>query len=170
MKKLILAVFAVTGCAHQAAVAKVEPAVTPPADTEVVKLTQTTPAPTQPLADDGTRALTDALKGGVIHFEFDAAELKPESLDTLQKVGSVLKAHSNLKLSVQGNCDERGTTEYNLALGQRRAAAARTYLINFGVQPTQVDDISYGSERPVDPAHTEAAWASNRRDDLRPAN
>jgi peptidoglycan-associated lipoprotein len=165
MRKYAMAMLVLAGCAHQAKVTQAEPAVDPSG----VKLTQQVPA-VQPASDDGSKALAEALRGGVIHFDFDAAQLKGETLDTLRQVGAVMKAHPNLKLSVEGNCDERGTTEYNLALGQRRAASARKYLVDLGVLPAQVDDVSYGAERPVDPAHTEAAWATNRRDDLRPAN
>ena len=167
MKKALIAVLVMAGCAHQAKVTQAEQPVSDPSG---VKLTPQAPAPQAQAADDGSQALQAALKGGVIHFDFDAAALKGETLDTLRAVGAVLKAHPNLKLNVEGNCDERGTTEYNLALGERRAASARSYLLELGVQPGQVDDVSYGAERPADPGHNEAAWATNRRDDLRPAN
>jgi len=84
-------------------------------------------------------------------------------LDTL--VG-LLKANPGLKVQVAGNCDERGTTEYNLALGDRRAKVARDYCVDKGIDAQRVSTVSYGEEKPVDPAGTEEAWAKNRRDDF----
>ena len=73
------------------------------------------------------------------------------------------KANPGKKMRVEGNCDERGTVEYNLALGQKRADAAKAYIVNLGVDGKALETVSYGKERPVDPAHNEAAWAKNRR-------
>ena len=81
-------------------------------------------------------------------------------------VADYLKANSGKAVRVEGNCDERGTEEYNRSLGERRALAVREELIRLGIDPTRVDTISYGKDRPVDPGHDEAAWKKNRRDDF----
>ena len=78
----------------------------------------------------------------------------------------VLKENSTVQIRIEGNCDERGTVEYNLALGERRASAARDYLINLGVDSDRISIISYGKERPKYPEHNEGAWSKNRRDDF----
>jgi peptidoglycan-associated lipoprotein len=106
------------------------------------------------------------LKAAVVHFDFDKAVLKPGGEEKLQQLADVLQRHPELAIQIQGNCDERGTEEYNLHLGQRRAFAAKQYLVNLGIDPNRVDTISYGFERPVDPGHNEKAWAANRRDDF----
>ncbi|HEV8674047.1 MAG TPA: OmpA family protein [Methylomirabilota bacterium] len=98
-----------------------------------------------------------------LHFEFDRWELTPEARRTLEDVGSALKAYPSLTLLIEGHADERGTVEYNLALGARRAQAAKDYLVGLGIEPGRLDTISYGEERPLDPAHNEVAWALNRR-------
>ncbi len=89
-------------------------------------------------------------------------------MKSLQQVAKVMRAHPSLKLRIAGNCDERGTEEYNLMLGQRRAEVARRYLSDLGVREPQLDTISYGDERPAAEAHTPEAWAKNRRDELSP--
>jgi len=78
----------------------------------------------------------------------------------------VLAAHPRLEIRITGNCDERGSTEYNLALGERRAASAKRYLLAHGVAAARVEIVSYGKEHPLDPGHDEGAWAKNRRDDF----
>lgn len=158
---LVVPIIAAVGCAHQQpVVANTEAESAPPAP--VVKVA---PAAT-PALPTGTEDLEAAVRAATIRFDFDAATLKPESQDALQKIGSVLKKHPNLKVRVEGNCDERGTTEYNMMLGSRRAGAARKYLTDLGVSVAQVDDVSYGSEKPVDPGHNEEAWEKNRRDEV----
>jgi len=98
----------------------------------------------------------------MIHFDFDQADIKPEDQASLDQKAALLKANPQLTIQIAGNCDNRGSVEYNLALGNRRAAAAQRYLINKGVPASQITIVSYGEERPVDPANTEAAWAMNR--------
>jgi len=99
----------------------------------------------------------------MIHFDFDSAELKPEAKEILKKKAEWLLKHPEFSVRIEGHCDERGTEEYNLALGQRRADAAARYLIQLGVSPDRICTISYGEERPIDPRHCEEAWAKNRR-------
>lgn len=99
-----------------------------------------------------------------IYFDFDRFNLRPEARKTLAEKASFLKAHPGLKVRIEGNCDERGTREYNLALGERRAKAAMDYLVFLGISPERISTISYGEERPIDPRHCEEAWSKNRRD------
>ncbi|HUH66608.1 MAG TPA: peptidoglycan-associated lipoprotein Pal [Syntrophales bacterium] len=99
-----------------------------------------------------------------IHFAFDRYDLRPDEREILSLHAKWLKAHREYVVRIEGNCDERGTVEYNMALGQRRADSAAKYLINLGVDKKRITTISYGKERPLDPGHNEEAWAKNRRD------
>jgi peptidoglycan-associated lipoprotein len=99
-----------------------------------------------------------------IFFDFDKSALKMESQALLKKKGEWLKATANAKLTIEGNTDERGTAEYNMALGERRAQAAKKFLVDLGIDAKRITTISFGKERPIDPAHNEAAWAKNRND------
>jgi peptidoglycan-associated lipoprotein len=99
-----------------------------------------------------------------IHFDFDKFNLKPEARGILNKQAAWLIKHPTASVLIEGNCDERGTEEYNLALGQRRADAAKKYFVEFGIDKTKIKTISYGKDRPLDSGHNEEAWAKNRRD------
>jgi peptidoglycan-associated lipoprotein len=101
--------------------------------------------------------------GDTVYFSFDSPNLDDASRGVLQKQAAWLQRYRNVTLQVQGNCDERGTREYNLALGARRAASVREYLVSLGVAASRVDTISYGKERPVCAESSEACWAQNRR-------
>ena len=103
-----------------------------------------------------------------IYFDFDRSELKPEGTQFLEKLGAVLASHPELKVRIEGNCDERGTGEYNIALGQRRADAAKRYLVRIGAREEQILAVSYGETRPRAQGHDEDAWRENRRDDFIP--
>jgi peptidoglycan-associated lipoprotein len=98
-----------------------------------------------------------------IFFEFDSAVLLAEAQTILRKKAEWLINNPEATATIEGHCDERGTNEYNLALGERRAESAKTFLTDLGVKGSQLSCISYGEERPVDPAHNEEAWAKNRR-------
>jgi peptidoglycan-associated lipoprotein len=98
-----------------------------------------------------------------IYFDFDSSDISEASRATLKKSHALLTKNSGVKVQVEGHCDERGSDEYNLALGDRRAKAAMNYLVTLGVKPARLSAISYGKEKPVDPGHTEEAWAKNRR-------
>ena len=98
-----------------------------------------------------------------IYFDFDRSELKPEAQANLRKKAEWLRANPMHSVLIAGHCDERGTSEYNLALGERRANSAREYIISLGVSRDRIETISYGEEKPVDPGHNEEAWAKNRR-------
>jgi peptidoglycan-associated lipoprotein len=98
-----------------------------------------------------------------IHFEYDKSRLLPEAKEILTHKAGWLEAHPDVSVIIEGHCDERGTNEYNMALGDRRAGSAKSFLIDMGITPERLTTISYGEERPVDPEHNEEAWAKNRR-------
>lgn len=98
-----------------------------------------------------------------IYFAFDQYDLSDEARRILTESAKIALAHPNLKIQIEGHCDERGSSEYNLALGERRAVSAKLYLIRLGVKGGQLSTISYGEEMPANPGHTEEAWAKNRR-------
>jgi len=101
--------------------------------------------------------------GDRIFFDFDKFDVKPEARETLKKQATWLQKFPAVTVTIEGHCDERGTREYNLALGERRAQAMKDFLISLGVDPARVATISYGKERPAALGHTEAAWSQNRR-------
>ena len=107
-----------------------------------------------------------ALKTDTVYFDFDSSVLKAAERPKVSAVADYLKANSAAAVKVEGNCDERGTEEYNRSLGERRALAVREELIRLGVDPTRADTISYGKDKPAIPGHDESAWKQNRRDDF----
>jgi peptidoglycan-associated lipoprotein len=109
-----------------------------------------------------------ALVLGDINFDFDRYAIRAGDAEILKKNLEWFKANSGQKVRIEGNCDERGTVEYNLALGQKRADAAKNFLVGLGVNASGLDTISYGKERPVCMEHNEACWAQNRRDHFEP--
>lgn len=130
-------------------------------ETEVVtpqKVEQTKPQGPVP----GSQADLEQNVGNVVYFGYDQYSLSDQARATLARQAAFLKEYPEAQIRVGGNCDERGTREYNLALGARRANAAKAYLASLGVDPSRVTTISYGKERPTDPASNEAAWAKNR--------
>ena len=98
-----------------------------------------------------------------IYFEFDSSALLTPAQDTLTRKAEYLRDNPDLRVIIEGHCDERGTDEYNLALGDRRANSAKSFLVDLGISPSRLITISYGEERPLDPRHNEEAWAKNRR-------
>jgi len=98
-----------------------------------------------------------------VYYAFDSFELSSDATKTLQDNADWIKANKGLVITVEGHCDERGTVEYNLALGERRAEVAKNYLVSLGVKGGRLKTISYGKSKPADPGHTEEAWAKNRR-------
>ena len=105
----------------------------------------------------------EALKFENIHFDFDSSAIRADAKPILQAVAAHMKKNRDAKIQIEGHCDERGTPEYNVALGDRRAHAARKYLVGLGVEPGRISTISYGEERALDSGHDEGAWAKNRR-------
>jgi peptidoglycan-associated lipoprotein len=102
-----------------------------------------------------------------IYFDFDKSDIKPEARVILDKKADWLRSNASYRVSIEGHCDERGTNEYNLALGERRAKAAVKYLLAQGVAADRLSTISYGEERPACREKTESCWAKNRRDEFK---
>jgi peptidoglycan-associated lipoprotein len=98
-----------------------------------------------------------------IHFDFDKYDIRPGDTEILKENAALLIKHPNVKIQIEGHCDERGTIEYNLALGERRANSTKRYLISIGISTDRISTISYGEEKPLDPGHNEEAWTKNRR-------
>jgi len=158
--KLLLAaaLIAMAGCAKKKpADLPPPPPTTAPAETPAAPPAETGPTPGS-RADFLARVGTDT-----IYFATDAHDLDAEDEATLAKQAAWLQQYANVNVTVEGHCDERGTREYNLALGDRRANAAKNYLVNHGVAASRVSVISYGKERPIAMGSDEAAWAQNRR-------
>ncbi|HEK85049.1 MAG: peptidoglycan-associated lipoprotein Pal [Candidatus Saccharicenans sp.] len=99
----------------------------------------------------------------MIFFDYDKYNIRPDAVPVLETNAQWLKAHPTVKILIEGHCDERGTEEYNLALGERRAKATMEYLVSLGIPAERMKIISYGKSQPLDPGHDEAAWAKNRR-------
>jgi peptidoglycan-associated lipoprotein len=133
--------------------------VAPEQKEQVVVKREEAPAPAAPVM--AAPELAD------IHFDYDKYNIRPGDADILKKNYGTMSSNSG-KVRIEGNCDERGTVEYNLALGQKRADAAKAYLVNLGVDGKRIETVSYGKEKPVDPGHNEEAWAKNRRDHFTP--
>lgn len=118
-------------------------------------------------AEPGERALRAArFEGESIYFDFDKSFIKPEYRSVLEEKAQFLKDYPDIRVRIEGNCDERGTNEYNLALGERRSNSAKSFLTSLGVSADRIEMISYGEERPLFLEHNEEAWAQNRRDDF----
>lgn len=113
--------------------------------------------------DVAAQTITD----GIVYFDFDKYDVKPEYREMLRQKAELMRQYPSIRVRIEGNCDERGTQEYNLALGERRARAAYEYMVMLGVNPNQLEMISYGKERPAVQGSGEQAWALNRRDDFR---
>jgi peptidoglycan-associated lipoprotein len=103
---------------------------------------------------------------GTVLFDFNVYDVKQEGRDLLTEIATCLRANPDSKIMIAGNTDERGTVEYNLALGEKRAKAVSQYLQNSGINDSRMHVVSYGKEKPVDPEHNEEAWAKNRRTDI----
>jgi peptidoglycan-associated lipoprotein len=111
---------------------------------------------------EGSRTSTGLLP---VYFDFDKSVIRPDQVERAEANAAFMKNNA-YKVQIEGNCDERGTNEYNMALGERRAMSAKKYLVNLGVDPNRLNTISYGEERPVNFGHDELSWSQNRRDDF----
>jgi peptidoglycan-associated lipoprotein len=116
-----------------------------------------------PGSRDGTAEHFQAQVGDRVFFGFDRFDLTPEARDVLERQSEWLKRFPDITITVAGHTDERGTREYNLALGDRRANSVKNYLVALGVEPNRIRTVSYGKEQPVDPRSAESAWSKNRR-------
>jgi peptidoglycan-associated lipoprotein len=152
----LAAAIAVGGCSKKQAAPPA--AAPPPAEQPATPPPSETPAEV-PQPETAPVAITwqDAF------FDYDSADLRDEARAALDADARLLRDHPEARLVVEGHCDERGTSEYNLALGERRAGAARDYLVAAGIDAGRLEIVSFGKERPFDPGHDEAAWAQNRR-------
>ena len=152
------------------------PAPTPSAPPAVEKAPETPPQPVeeatpvpQPTVEEDTiggRSLDDLNRDSPLKpafFGLDSADLDSDGQATVRANAELLKKYPSWKITIEGHCDERGTAEYNLALGERRAVAVQTYLVSLGISPDRLRTVSYGKEFPFDPAHNEDAWSKNRR-------
>jgi len=120
-------------------------------------------------AEAQARAKAEAvqeLTNVTIHFPFNSYELSDEARSVLAQKATILRKFDGVNVVIEGHCDERGTEEYNLALGERRARAAYEHMVILGVEPERMKIVSFGEEYPVDPGHNETAWAKNRRDEF----
>jgi peptidoglycan-associated lipoprotein len=159
--------FALAGCGCFQQAVRGEQA--PPASPEQKAMTapeqkqEMAVTPPGPAAAPGVEPAAAVAELSDIHFDFDKYDIRPGDGDILKKNYDWFSANAG-KVRIEGNCDERGTVEYNLVLGQKRADAAKSYLVNLGVDGKRLDTVSYGKERPLDPGHSEAAWEKNRRD------
>jgi peptidoglycan-associated lipoprotein len=162
------------------------PVARPLAATSPAPVVRTAPAPAAPSAAAVKPAPTDTVAavarppyldpkseiatGRSVYFDFDAALVKPEFSGLVERHGKYLMSNPKLAIKIEGNTDERGSAEYNLALGQKRAEALRQALKIYGVKDTQMEAVSWGSEKPKAADHDESAWAQNRRADLQYPN
>jgi peptidoglycan-associated lipoprotein len=162
---LVPGLMLMTSCAQQSAVDQdTTQKAEPPKDTSE----PTTGTDMQAEADK--RAAEQAMNQFInehVYFDFDSAALSALAQATLKNKAAWLKANPDAMVIIEGNCDERGTNEYNLALGERRALSAQAYLVDLGISASRLSTISYGEERPLDNRHTEEAWAKNRRDQFK---
>jgi peptidoglycan-associated lipoprotein len=138
----------------------------PPTPPEPVA--EPTIVPPEPVRDDAisSASLDDLNKSSPlkpVYFELDMSDLSPVAQKALDENAALLKRYASWAVTVEGHCDERGTAEYNLALGERRAIAARAYLVSLGISADRLRTVSYGKEFPFDPGHDESAFAKNRR-------
>lgn len=165
---LIAATLVFTGCASRKPATDITAGNTPTGTTvSTVGLSEDAALNAQNLAGASAKGVTAANKAflakRVVHFDYDSSELSNEDYQTLQAHAQFLVANANSRVALTGHTDERGTREYNMALGERRAKAVESFLVTNGVNPQQLEAVSYGKEAPVNPGHNEAAWKENRR-------
>ena len=168
---IVVGLFSLWGCPK-----KMEVSSTPESQEGAVTATSTpTAVPTQaaptatPEGRSGEaeeRAATSGTGLKLVYFDFDKSFIRDDARPVMQANAEWLKAHPNVKVRIEGTCDERGAIEYNQALGQRRAASAKKYLIDAGISSSRISLISYGKEKPACTDHSETCWQKNRRDDL----
>jgi len=175
MMSLLLAGLMITGCAKRPATTAASAAAPAPAPSAAAP----TPSPSAPAASAAPAAAAAAAPAQAprpvpkefmavaalkeVYFDFDKYDIRAEDAKTLDANAAWLKSNADNLVLIEGHCDERGTNEYNLALGERRAKATMNYLVSQGIQANRITIISYGEERPVCNEKTEACWAKNRR-------
>ena len=152
----LVALFA-AGCAKKATEAPPTPPPAPPVVQPVTPSTPSTPETPVPVPSMTAGDFTD------VFFELDSYTLRDDAKVALDRAAKLLRDQADVNVTLEGHCDERGTVEYNQALGEKRANAARDYLVNAGVPAARIQSLSYGKERPFAEGHDESAWAQNRR-------
>lgn len=166
---LITGLVAVTGCKKRPLEETSQPS--PPAAPAPAPEPEPTPPPPPPAPkpEPPSRPSLATLNAQLrpIHFDFDKSAIRTDAAATLQANAALMQRYPDLDVLIEGHCDERGTIEYNLALGDRRAATTRESLAAAGVSASRVQLLSYGEERPVNAGHNESAWAKNRRAEFR---
>ena len=169
---LLAASLVMTGCASRKPAADVTTGTNPTSSTSVntTGLSDDAALNAQNLSGASSKGVTEANKAAlakrVVHFDYDSTDLSSTDYQTLQAHAQFLIANANSKIALTGHTDERGTREYNMALGERRAKAVQSYLLTNGVKQTQLEAVSYGKEMPINAGHDEAAWKENRRVEL----
>ena len=170
---LIAVSLVMTGCASRKPATDITTGNTTPTTSTTVNtsgLSEDAALNAQNLVGASSKGVTEANKAflakRVVHFDYDSSDLSNDDYRTLQAHAQFLMANANSKIALTGHTDERGTREYNMALGERRAKAVQSYLITNGVNPGQLEAVSYGKEMPVNLGHNEAAWKENRRVEL----
>ncbi len=159
---MMIVLLAAAGC-QKKTTKGVEPEPAPPA--EKPEVTQ----PSKQVDEESAQQMQESTEPAIplqfqtVYFEFDKYAIPADQRSNLAKNAEVLKAHPDAKILIEGHCDERGTIEYNLSLGEKRANTIKQYLVNYGISPSRLSTISYGEEKPADPDHNEKAWARNRR-------
>ena len=162
---LLMSIFVLWGCPKKAEVTTApEPQkeVAPPAEEPKVEAPKPEAAKEEP--QERAAAASEGLQP--IYFDFDRSFVRDDTKSVMKANAEWLKANPKVKVRIEGNCDERGTKEYNQALGQRRAASAKKYLTDLGISAKRISLISYGKEKPICSEHSEDCWQKNRRDDL----
>jgi peptidoglycan-associated lipoprotein len=182
----VSSIFLVCSCAKKQVVAEEEEITAPPVGPEVVIVEEEElPAvevakeveeevvetydiglPEEMEVEAVEEGLAAKFEGKSVYFDFDKSFIKPEYRPVLEEKAGLLKDNPNIHIRIEGNCDERGTNEYNIALGERRANSAKSFLVSLGISPDRVETISYGEERPLFLSHDEDSWSKNRRDDF----
>jgi peptidoglycan-associated lipoprotein len=156
---------------QQAPAAQPAPAPPPPTDDAAARAAAAAAERDRMAREAAAKAAADRATAmqqlaAMINFDFDQAEIRNDDVSNLDRKATILSANPNVRVRISGHADERGSDEYNLALGNRRAGAAKRYLVNKGVDAARLEVISFGEERPLDPGHDEGAWFKNRRDEF----
>ena len=158
---LVLALTGLTGCAGRKK---------PPEQQKIVKKApERKPTPPPPRIQEPPRRVEEKpsvprdLAFNTIYFDFDKSNIRPDQRRTINNNAELLSKYPTVRILIQGHCDERGTNEYNQALGQRRTDSAKQYLVEYGIASSRISTVSYGEERPEDTGHNETAWGKNRR-------
>jgi len=133
------------------------------ADEQIAPAADETEISSSAISDSESEKMDEVVLQEDIYFEFDKATLTTDSRETLIRNGEWLRINSDVVITIEGHCDERGTNEYNLALGDRRAESVKTFLLDVGIDPSRLKTLSFGEERPADSGQDESAWAKNRR-------